>query len=322
VIIDVHAHYFPKEYMDIWSRVSGRDAFWNLETPVTDRPDHIDGRLRLMDEAGVEMQILSPAGNAPYARDEADGIAAARTCNDTYADLVRRHPDRIASFVSLPMPHVEASLRELTRGLDELGMVGVTINCEVFGEAPTEPRFDPLYEEMNRRGCVLFFHPDLGGFGAPLIDNYGLGGCAGTSMQDCMVTLHLILRKMAARYPNITYVIPHLGGPIQMLLERLDNQMTRAHRDLPEPPSVTARRFYYDTVSHGSAAAIQCACRAVGADHLVPGSDYPVLLDFESYKDTFDYIRRAGLAEADVDQILNRTAQTILGPALAAPRPA
>jgi len=312
-IVDVHAHYFPREYMDIWSRVTGRPVIWNMSQPVTHSQEHIDGRLRLMDEAGVRMQVLSPAGNAPYARDQADGVEAARVCNDTTIDLVRRYPDRFAAFVSLPMPHVDASLREMQRGLDELGMAGVTINCQVFGRSPTDPEFDPLYEEMDRRGCVLFFHPSLDGFGAPLIDDFGLGGCAGTSLQDATVVMHLILRQTQRRFPNITYVIPHLGGPIPMLLQRLDNQMARAHRDLPEPPSVTARRFYYDTVSHGSPAAIQCGWRAFGAGHLVAGSDYPVLLDWESYKRTFDYIREADLPEDAVDQILNRSAQEVLG---------
>ena len=318
MIIDVHAHYFPKPYMDIWSRIAGRAPVWNMQTPVTDLEAHIEGRLKLMDDAGVRMQVLSPAGNAPYARNEADAVEAARLCNDETIALVRRHPDRLSAFVSLPMPHVQPALREMQRGLDNLGMAGVTINCQVFGQAPTDPEFDPLYEEMNRRSCIVFFHPDIGGIGWPLIDNFGLGGCAGTSMQDATVAMHLILRQMAHRFPNITYIVPHLGGPVAMLLPRLDNQMARAHPNLPEPPSVTARRFYYDTVSHGSAAALQCAWRAYGADHLVPGSDYPVLLDWESYTRTFQYVRESDLPDDAVDQILNKTAQSIFGSRLPA----
>lgn len=320
MIIDVHAHYFPQDYMQVWSRISGRAPFWNPDHPANQTQEQIDGRFRLMDEAGVNMQILSPAGNAPYSENETEAVEAARLCNDRYAELVRRYPDRLASFVSLPMPHVDASLRELRRGLDELGMVGVTINCLVFGKAPTEPEFDPLYEEMDRRRAVLFFHPCLDGCGAPVIDEYGLSACAGTSIQDASVAMHLILRKIPSRYPNITIIVPHLGGPVAMLLERLDNQMAQQHRDLPEPPSVTARRFYYDTVSHGSAAALQCAWRAYGADHLVTGSDYPVLLDFESYKRTFDYIRESGLPDDAVDQILNRSAATVFGSRLPQPQ--
>ena len=79
-----------------------------------------------------------------------------------------------------------------------------------------------------------------------------------------------------------------------------------------EPPSVTARRFYYDTVGHGSHAALTCACMAYGPSHILPGSDFPVLLPYESYTRTFAYIREAGLPEADVEQILERTAPSIL----------
>jgi hypothetical protein len=101
------------------------------------------------------------------------------------------------------------------------------------------------------------------------------------------IVLHLIARKVPHRYPRITYVIPHLGGLIPMQLQRLDNQAPRQHPDLPEPPSVTARRFYYDIVGHGSHAALLCAWKAFGADHLVAGSDYPVLLAFEPYRQNF-----------------------------------
>ncbi len=76
---------------------------------------------------------------------------------------------------------------------------------------------------------------------------------------------------------------------------------------------MTARRFYYDTVGHGSPAALLCAWKAFGADHLVAGSDYPVLLAFETYRQTFHYIREAGLPSEDVDKILNHNAQIILG---------
>ncbi|PYM17488.1 MAG: amidohydrolase, partial [Candidatus Rokuibacteriota bacterium] len=80
----------------------------------------------------------------------------------------------------------------------------------------------------------------------------------------------------------------------------------------PEPPSVTARRFHYDTVGHGSHAALLCAWKAFGADHLVAGSDYPVLMAFETYRQTFHYVAEAGLPLADVDRILNHNAQIIL----------
>jgi aminocarboxymuconate-semialdehyde decarboxylase len=74
---------------------------------------------------------------------------------------------------------------------------------------------------------------------------------------------------------------------LPVALNRLDHQLRFGHPNLPEPPSVTARRFYYDTVGHGSDVALLCAWKAFGAGQLLPGSDWPVLLIDESYSETF-----------------------------------
>jgi predicted TIM-barrel fold metal-dependent hydrolase len=96
-----------------------------------------------------------------------------------------------------------------------------------------------------------------------------------------------------------------------MLLQRLDGQMPSA--GLTEPPSHTARRFYYDTVGWGSRAALLAAVEAFGAEQLVPGSDYPILLPWEDYSTTFDHIRRSGLPHAQVDAILHHNARRLFG---------
>ncbi|HEY2596187.1 MAG TPA: amidohydrolase family protein, partial [Chloroflexota bacterium] len=171
----------------------------------------------------------------------------------------------------------------------------------------------PLYEELNRRHAKVLFHPTGNGALSPLVTDFGLGAALGTSLEDTLVALHLIARRIPSTYPDITFVVPHLGGPIAMLLQRLDNQFSMASRELPEPPSVTARRFYYDTVGHGSHAALLCAWKAFGADHLVPGSDFPVLLSYETYKRTFEWIREVGLPDGDVDLILEKNATRVLG---------
>jgi 6-methylsalicylate decarboxylase len=315
MIVDAHAHYHPRAYNAALDRIAGRvlGGFAGGAHPDTDDDAHIEERLRMMDEAGVGVQVLSPAaGRAPYARDEAAATEAARLWNDRAAALVGRHPDRFKAFVSLPLPHVEASLRELRRGLDDLGMIGVNLHISALGRSVAEDEFLPIYEEVDRRRSLIFYHPCGDGIGSPLIREYGFSTAVGTSLEDAVIVLHLIAKQIPARYPGITVIVPHLGGPIPMLLERLDNQFSMAQRGLPEPPSVTARRFYYDTVGHGSHAALLCAWRAFGAEHLLPGSDFPVLLSFERYADTFSWIREAGLPEADVDQILERSAPAVL----------
>jgi predicted TIM-barrel fold metal-dependent hydrolase len=318
MIVDIHAHYFPKAYNDILLRIGGR-SLPETARPITARPMRNDDasaiptRLEQMDDAGVQTQILSPAASPPYAEKEADAVAAARLINDAYAELAQKYPGRFNAVVSLPLPHIDASLREMERGLDQLGMRGVSMTCSCFDRSTAEAEFEPLYAEMNRRRTVLNYHPIQNGICSPMINDYKFTVSVGASLEDAAIVLHLIARQVPKRYPNITYVVPHLGGLIPMQLQRLDNQVPRQYPDLPERPSVTARRFFYDTVGHGSHAALLCAWKAFGADQIVAGSDYPVLMAFETYRQTFHYVAECGLPGADVDKILHHNAQRVLG---------
>ena len=304
MLIDVHAHQFPARYTELMAR-HGSPLLGVLAGTTIDR------RIQQMDDAHVDIQVLSPSNLMPYLQNETDAREAARILNDGYAELTNRLPQRFKAYVSLPLPHVEASLREMERGLDELGMAGITFGCSILNRSVTDKQFEPLYQEMNRRRAVLFFHPMVNGICSPLITDFGLEGAAGTTIEDTVVVLHMVVRQIPHRYPDIKIIVPHLGGLIPMLLNRMDNQVAALHPELAEKPSVTARRFWYDTVGHGSHAALRCACAVFGPEHLVTGSDYPVLLAFESYDKTFSYIREAGLDEAAVDQILHRSARTL-----------
>jgi 6-methylsalicylate decarboxylase len=265
-----------------------------------------------MDGAGVSRQLLS-AIFAPYFPQEPDAVRAARYVNNAHAELVAEHPDRLAAYAALPLPHIEAALVELEYCLDKLGMVGVELHCACLGESVVAERFDPLYAELDRRGAVVFFHPSVNGLCSPLVTEWGLTATAGVVFEDTAVALHLISRHIPHRYPGITFIVPHLGGALPMLLNRLDNQLALSAPGLPEKPGVTARRFYYDTVAHGSHAALRCAVEAFGYDRLLSGSDYPVLLPFESYADTIGYVRGAGLPEAAVQNILSTNAARVFG---------
>ena len=316
MIVDVHAHYHPRAYSEVLSSAGGRplSSFSMPANVDTDDAAHIQRRLEMMDEAGVRIQVISPAGGrAPYLADEPAAVNAARLYNDRASELVRRYPDRFKSFVSLPLPHIDASLAELRRGMDELGMIGVNMHISALDRSVAEDEFLPIYEEVNRRNGIIFFHPAGNSACCPMITDYGFGGAVGTSLEDAVIGLHLIAKRIPSKYPNITFIIPHFGGPVAMLLDRLNNQFSMSSRNLPEPPKDTARRFYYDTVGHGSHAALHCAWMAYGADHILIGSDFPVLQAWESYDRTINWVREAGLPDADLTQILEHTAPSILG---------
>jgi predicted TIM-barrel fold metal-dependent hydrolase len=319
VIVDAHAHCTPQAFTQLAARVAPARRGEPYPTrgggpppPRSDAPEEIDGRLALMDEAGVQMQVLSqPAG--PYFDDPAAAVEGARLINDSYGQIVRRYPDRFAAYAVLPLPHVKESLDELRRAQDELGLCGAIIACSIQRtRSPVEEEFEPLYAEMDRRGCALYFHPSGNGLCSPFLNDYGLTYAAGAPMEDTTIVTHLMARAIPVRYPNIKIVVAHYGGAMPMLLDRLDHEAPPRVPGLAEPPSVTARRLYYDTVGHGSKIALWAAWKAFGAEHLLAGSDYPVTLYFEPYSANFDTIKDADLPPDDVERILSGNARALL----------
>jgi aminocarboxymuconate-semialdehyde decarboxylase len=212
-------------------------------------------------------------------------------------------------WVSLPLPDIQAAIAEVTRGFDDLNACGVVLGCFCLQRSIADEWFDPLYAELNERHAIIFLHPCQNGIGSSYVNEWGLTLCAGASMEDSVAAMHLIARQIPRRYPNLRFIIPHFGGILPMLLHRLDGQMPRD--DLPEPPSATARRFYYDTVGWGSRAALLAAVEAFGASQLVTGSDFPVLLGHESYRQTFDNIRNSPLPAAAIETILGNAARLL-----------
>jgi len=306
VTVDVHAHAFPSAYTAVADRLGGGIPGIG-KLPVDDSHD-MENRFIRMADAGVLRQILSPS-IAPYTRDSALGVDAARIVNDSYANACKVNPNRLSMWVSLPLPHIEASLHEIDRTFNLPGTVGVTLHCFCLGQSIASSNFDPIYEALNARAATVFLHPCQNGLCSPLINDWGLTVCVGASMEDSLAALHLIAAGIPARYPRIRFIVPHFGGILPMLLERLDGQMPKDK--LTELPSITARRFYYDTVGWGSRSALLSAVNAFGAGQLVVGSDYPYLLNWESYTTTIDHIRRSGLSEAQVSTILNNGARLI-----------
>jgi 6-methylsalicylate decarboxylase len=319
VIIDVHAHCTPTAYAELQARFMPRRAGEPYPTaegltspPTTDSDVDIEGRLRLMDETGVQMQVLSlPAG--PYFPNVDDAVEGAKLINDRFAQLVRAHPDRFAAYAVLPLPHVKESLDELRRAVNDLGMCGVIIACSIQRtRSPVEPEFEPIFEELDRLETAVYFHPSGNGLCSPFLNDYGLTYAAGAPIEDTTIVTHLMARAIPARYPNIKIVVAHYGGAIPMLLQRLDHEAPPRVPGLAEAPSVTAKRLYYDTVGHGSTVALSAAWQAFGADHLMAGSDYPVTLYFEPYRANFEFIQQAEMPATDVELIMSGTAQRVL----------
>jgi len=311
--IDVHAHYFPVEYLDRLDRYGGTQLTLNIRKNRLASPDlhHVDALLRAMDGAELDMQVLSVSSQFPYFANEADAADAARFGNELYADIVAKYPQRFAAFASTPLPHVDASIAEISHALDQLGMAGITAGTTVMGKSITDSAFDSFFAELNRRKAVLFIHPTGGNAGSSLIEATKLTWPIGAPLEDTICMLQLMQADVPRRFPDAKIILPHLGGFAPFLTARLDQ--LRAHF-LPESaalPSAQANYFWYDTVN-AHPPALRCTQETVGTDRLLLGSDYPFWRD-EAFKLSVDYVRKAGLSENDESSILGGNAQRLLG---------
>ncbi len=308
--IDVHAHYWTDDYLDLLVDLDKTDAGAARGIGAGDGEELV-ARLQLMDRAGVDIQVLSAAPQMPYAEDRDKAMTAARFVNDQYAALVKRHPDRFRAFATTPMPHVKDSIAEIGRALDELGMVGIVMNTTVLDRALVDSEFEPIFAELDRRGAVLYLHPAGNSGCSPLIRDFNLTWMVGAPIEDTISTMQLITRGIPSRYPDIKIINSHLGGALPMLLGRADDQYAWEYPQTPELPSTAARRMWYDTVGHGYFPALRCAIESFGADRLLLGTDFPYETG-EVFLRAIDYISASSISANQTNAIMDTTAAELL----------
>ncbi|MGP8296954.1 amidohydrolase family protein [Streptomyces inhibens] len=272
---DVHAHLWSERYLRLLESYGRPDAAAHRGLGAGDSPRELDARFTMNDAAGIDHQILSVSPQGPYFADAGRSVTAARHANDHYAGLVRDRPARFSAFAGLPLPHLDQSLTELARALDELGMVGVGVTTDVLGRSLADPAFTALFEELDRRGGVLSLHPSGHDAGSPLIAAHRMRWMVGAPTEDTICAMHLILEGVPRRFPRLRIIHAHLGGALPMLLPRADDHLPWEAPDVVEKPTEAARRMWYDTVAHGHVPAVRAAADSYGADRLMFGTDFP-----------------------------------------------
>jgi 6-methylsalicylate decarboxylase len=302
--IDVHAHFYPTRYIDCVSRLRGEQ---NYRIRAAGAAVTLEQRVDLLDRSGIRVQVLSVGGRQPYGAEANEAISAAKLGNDLFAEVCTRHGGHFAAFAALPLPHIDAALFELARALDDLGMLGVNLGCSVAGQPLDDAAFAPVFAELDRRGAVLFLHPVGCGCGT-LLEGFDLDFPLGAPFEDTVAALRLVLAGIVNRYPRIRIIVPHLGGTLPFLVERLDGSLAGRSQ---YKPSEYLKRLWYDTVN-GSVAALRCARDAFGADRLLLGTDFPHLAG-PRFERCVSYIEQSELAPAEKSAVLDGNAQRVLG---------
>lgn len=265
-------------------------------------------RLDVMDRTHVERQMLSMSAVTPYLDDVRAAVRGAQFLNDRHAELSRAHPERFGFFATLPMPHVDASLAEVGRAFDGLHAAGATFTTSIRSRPLTDPAFEPIFAELDRRAAVVFLHPAGFACESPLIEQSGLAWPVGAPVEDAVCAMQMVRAGFPERYPGLKIIIPHLGGFLPFLRYRLDRGGPMKKSGVP--PSTHLRKFWYDT-ANGEPAALRHAIEVYGADRILFGSDYPYWSG-AAYEHAVNFLETAGLDEPGLAGVRSENARALL----------
>jgi predicted TIM-barrel fold metal-dependent hydrolase len=325
--IDVHAHYYPKEYADLLVSLGKPEAAHAAQS------SDLSPRLADMDEVGVDCQILSSVALDVVLEKPADAALGARFINDAYKELVDTHGGRFQAFGQVPLPHLDEAIAETGRCLDELRFVGVNLPCWVQNRPIDDPEFDPFWAELDRRGAVVYIHPvgthsrDICG-----MREYGLNIAYGSPLQLGVCATRLLYTGLTKRYPRIRFAFAFLGGMLPYLWPRLERNLRRAFDGSvvpavgqrmfgwvqeaaiePDDPLGGLREFYYDTSAQDMPWGLLCAKQSYGADRLLLGSDaiFASLIEAVAYIEESEFLtadEKAAVLDVNAQSLLNLAA--------------
>jgi aminocarboxymuconate-semialdehyde decarboxylase len=319
MIIDFHAHITDRDYLEdlittlkltVEKTADGKSLYRRRGYTVAwarDEMFDMDARLRDMDAKRIDMRVLSLSTPNVYPWPADRRVDVARKINDAVARICRAHPDRFVGLASLPLPNVEASLRELDRAVRDLDMRGVVIGSNIDGMQLDNAVLEPIWAEVDKLRLPVFEHPmfprqddGLEGFELPLR--------LGLVFDTTLSATRLIYSGVFERYPNFPYVMAHTGGALLMVLERLDNGFRLfpdCRRYISKLPSEYAKKLYYDTTTFG-ADALKFALQTVTAKQILFGTDDPFIGSDTSHVD------RLSLNDADKAKIYHTNAAQLL----------
>ena len=290
--IDIHAHLIPQCLWDAiedggeWYGMRYQDAEKSALHIRPGREGRIapkikftpEQRIEDMDQQGTDVQVISIHMQVlGYHLPDDQGVSHAREVNDEIAGMTRQWPERFSGIATLPLQNVDASIAELDRAVNTLGLKGAALDTVVNGKNWDEPEFLPLFKAAESMGAVLFYHPQpQHNMMVDRIERYALPNSIGVPMEDALITATLICGGILDRCPDLKVCIAHGGGPACFLMNRIDRGWSerRQGQVIPNPPSSYQRRLYYDCITM-SEPALRFLIDTVGADRVVLGSDWP-----------------------------------------------
>jgi 5-carboxyvanillate decarboxylase len=289
-MFDIYRDYLSKYPQDDpgFMSLMGYYALGSGERPesVRHRLTDTDTRIREMDEAGIDVQILSltsPGTNPLPAR---DAMWLSQKSNDRMAEVIAEHPTRFAGLAAVPFTATDAGSGELERAVKELGLKGAILNSNVRNEYTDAPHYEAFYEAAESLNVPVYLHPNAPSQGLlkPFHDRGLDGSIYGFGVETGLHLLRLVVSGIFEKFPNLNIVVGHLGEALPFWLNRIDYMYGKqiatgryAHvKPLPKKPSEYLRNnVWYTTSGMPWQDEVMFVRQMVGASRVMYAMDYP-----------------------------------------------
>jgi predicted TIM-barrel fold metal-dependent hydrolase len=302
--IDVHHHLFPPAFVaglveNEHYLARGVARHWTPQVSLDD-----------MDAAGIATAFTSITAPGFDLFAHARRVAATRECNEYGARMMADHRGRFGLFASLPLPDIDASLREIEYALDTLKADGIGLLTSYRDQWLGDPVFAPVMEELNRRNAVAYVHPT-----APDCCRNLMPGIADWVLEFPLDTTRTIASLLFSgtlkRCPGIRFIFAHVGGILPLMAEHLVRAAevdAKLAAMVPGGVREALRRFHYDTALRMHPVGLSSALQLVDCSRLLLGTDAPLRRSIDQLQGLLAY----GLAEQDLRNIEFENARRLL----------
>jgi predicted TIM-barrel fold metal-dependent hydrolase len=264
--IDIHHHFAPPAWI---GEAAGRPLLQPANTRWT--PAH---SIEDMDRGGVAAAVVSITNPGLWFGDRSATARLARACNEYGARLVQDHPLRFGLFAAMPLPDVDATLKEIGYACDTLKADGIGLFTSYGDMWLGNAAFRPVMEELNRRKAVVHVHPTA----ANCCRNLDYGTAPGSIEYGTDTTRAMIgvtFSGDAARFADIRFIWSHAGGSAPFLAGRIDGGSRNATDRMPNGFIAEARKFFYDTAGAANRGAMASLLELVTPSQILFGTDFP-----------------------------------------------
>ena len=309
-VIDTHHHFWAPEYKKLSMEWDDAHHSRHAPTLVSWTPEVT---LAEMDKGGVKTAVLSLASirDGFWGLDPQAATKMVRICQDYAAKLMSDHPGRFGLLAPLNMLDVDLCLKEAEYALDQLHADGIGVQSSYNNRYPGDPYYKPLWEELNRRKAVVYFHGPVPGCCGGLKVGPGVNPAVEEVTFDMTrAAVSLLANGCLARYRDIKWFFSYGGGTVPMLASRI-NAFFKNAKDIHEiaPNGVFAElaRLHYDTVNVTDAPSWAALTKLVKPTQIVYGTDFPYFAN-----DQLDNIDKRGLSAHDKALILSGNAKRLM----------